>query len=128
LSTEQVPIKIRLVAPPLYVMSTTSTDKNAAIELMEQALSKIGEEIEKFEGNINVAMRVSRTSDRKWMDLPLMTDTRSSILFLLCYTAQGRLRRRGRCSRPTHGTGREGERPGLGRRGRVGGRVMSAAR
>lgn len=61
LSTEQVPIKIRLVAPPLYVMSTTSTDKNAAIELMEQALSKIGEEIEKYEGNINVAMRVSRT-------------------------------------------------------------------
>jgi hypothetical protein len=28
--------------------------------LMEQALSKIGEEIEKYEGNINVAMRVSR--------------------------------------------------------------------
>jgi len=59
LSTEQVPIKIRLVAPPLYVMSTTSTDKNAAIELMEQALAKIGEEIEKFEGAMNVAMRVS---------------------------------------------------------------------
>ena len=66
LSTEQVPIKIRLVAPPLYVMSTTSTDKNAAIELMEQALSKIGEEIEKYEGNINVAMRVSRTMIGSW--------------------------------------------------------------
>jgi len=59
LSTEQVPIKIRLVAPPLYVMSTTSTDKNAAIDLMEQALAKIGEEIEKFDGAMNVAMRVS---------------------------------------------------------------------
>lgn len=66
LSTEQVPIKIRLVAPPLYVMSTTSTDKNAAIELMEQALSKIGEEIEKYDGNINVAMRVSRTMIGSW--------------------------------------------------------------
>jgi hypothetical protein len=52
-----------------------------------------------------------------------MTDTRPSILFLLCSTAQGRLRRRGRRSRPSHGAGREGERPGLGRRGRVGGRV-----
>jgi len=62
LSTEQVPIKIRLVAPPLYVMSTTSTDKNAAIELMEQALAKIGEEIEKFDGAMNVAMRVSTLS------------------------------------------------------------------
>ena len=117
LSTEQVPIKIRLVAPPLYVMSTTSTDKNAAIELMEQALSKIGEEIEKYEGNINVAMRVSRTSDSTWMDSPLKTDARSSILFMSCAPAQGRLRRRGRCSRPAHGAGRERERPGLGRRG-----------
>jgi hypothetical protein len=62
LSTEQVPIKIRLVAPPLYVMSTTSTDKNAAIDLMEQALAKIGEEIEKFDGAMNVAMRVSTLS------------------------------------------------------------------
>lgn len=57
------------------------------------------------------------------MDSPLKTDARSSILFLLYTTAQGRVRRRGRCSRPTHGAGREGERPGLGRRGRVGGRV-----
>lgn len=59
-STEQVPIKIRLVAPPLYVMTTTSTDKTAAIELMEQALTKIEGEIEKYEGSMNVAMRVSR--------------------------------------------------------------------
>lgn len=58
-STEQVPIKIRLVAPPLYVMTTTSTDKTAAIELMEQALLKIEAEITKYEGSMNVAMRVS---------------------------------------------------------------------
>lgn len=60
MSTEQVPLKIRLVAPPLYVMTTTSTDKNAAIETMEKALEKIGQEIEKYDGTINVAMRVSR--------------------------------------------------------------------
>jgi translation initiation factor 2 subunit 1 len=58
-STEQVPLKIRLVAPPLYVMTTTSTDKNAAIEVMEKALERIGEEIEKYDGSMNVAMRVS---------------------------------------------------------------------
>jgi translation initiation factor 2 subunit 1 len=62
MSTEQVPLKIRLVAPPLYVMTTTSTDKNAAIETMEKALEKIGEEIEKYDGTMNVAMRVSRVS------------------------------------------------------------------
>lgn len=62
MSTEQVPLKIRLVAPPLYVMTTTSTDKNAAIETMERALEKIGEEIEKYDGTMNVAMRVSLPS------------------------------------------------------------------
>lgn len=62
LSTEQVPIKIRLVAPPLYVMSTTSTDKNAAIELMEKAIVRIGEEIEKYDGQMNVAMRPKAVS------------------------------------------------------------------
>jgi translation initiation factor 2 subunit 1 len=59
MSTEQVPLKIRLVAPPLYVMTTTSTDKGAAIETMERALEKIGQEIEKYDGTIHVAMRVS---------------------------------------------------------------------
>lgn len=63
MSTEQVPLKIRLVAPPLYVMTTTSTDKNAAIETMERALEKIGEEIEKYDGTMNVAMRVSLVFD-----------------------------------------------------------------
>jgi hypothetical protein len=63
MSTEQVPLKIRLVAPPLYVMTTTSTDKNAAIETMERALEKIGEEIEKYDGTMNVAMRVSPVRD-----------------------------------------------------------------
>ncbi|KAJ9096358.1 hypothetical protein QFC22_003220 [Naganishia vaughanmartiniae] len=65
-STEQVPLKIRLVAPPLYVMTTTSTDKNAAIEVMEKALERIGEEIEKYDGSMNVAMRpkaVTETDD-----------------------------------------------------------------
>lgn len=80
LSTEQVPIKIRLVAPPLYVMSTTSTDKNAAIELMEKALVKIGDEIEKYDGAMNVAMRVSpRFHVSVCLSQPL-TDVRSLFL------------------------------------------------
>lgn len=71
MSTEQVPLKIRLVAPPLYVMTTTSTDKNAAIETMERALEKIGQEIEKYDGTINVAMRVSpRPREVGYADAP----------------------------------------------------------
>ncbi len=57
-STEAVPIKIRLVAPPLYVMSTTSTDKTSAIELMGKAIEKIRAKMAEYEGNMNVAMAV----------------------------------------------------------------------
>merc|ERR1719198_2804118 len=45
LSTEEVPIKIRLVAPPLYVMVSNTTDKTGAIERLEQAIEAIGEVI-----------------------------------------------------------------------------------
>lgn len=59
LSTEEVPIKVRLVAPPLYVMSTTSTDKTAAIDTMEKAVAAITASIEKEKGDVVVKMAVS---------------------------------------------------------------------
>lgn len=59
-STEEVPIKIRLVAPPLYVMSTTSTDKTAAIDVMEKAVERIGEVITAEKGDLTIKMAVSR--------------------------------------------------------------------
>ncbi|KAI9613594.1 hypothetical protein H4Q26_010204 [Puccinia striiformis f. sp. tritici PST-130] len=43
IGTESVPIKIRLVAPPLYVMVSNATDKQGAIELLETAIERIGE-------------------------------------------------------------------------------------
>lgn len=65
-STKDVQIKIRLVAPPQYVMSTTSTDKVAAIEVMEKAVEKIGEVITEEKGDMTVKMApkvVSETDD-----------------------------------------------------------------
>ncbi|BEJ12020.1 hypothetical protein CspHIS471_0204800 [Cutaneotrichosporon sp. HIS471] len=65
-STEEVPIKVRLVAPPLYVMSTTSTDKTAAIEIMEKAVEAIGNTITEEKGDITIKMApkvVSETED-----------------------------------------------------------------
>ncbi|KAL1411356.1 hypothetical protein Q8F55_002309 [Vanrija albida] len=65
-STEEVPIKVRLVAPPLYVMTTTSTDKTAAIETMEKAVEAIGAVITEEKGDLNVKMApkvVSETDD-----------------------------------------------------------------
>lgn len=57
-STEEVPIQVKLVAPPLYVMTTTSTDKQQAIERMEAAVEKIGEVIQSKGGDLNIKMKV----------------------------------------------------------------------
>lgn len=60
LSTETIPIKVKLVAPPLYVLLTTSTDKQGGIELLEKALSEIGASIKAAGGEMNIKMPVSR--------------------------------------------------------------------
>ena len=57
-STEEVHISVRLVAPPLYVMTTTSTDKTGAIEIMEKAVERIGEVITAEGGELSVKMKV----------------------------------------------------------------------
>ncbi len=62
MSTEEVPIKVRLVAPPLYVMSTTSTDKVAAIEMMDKAVEAIGEKIGEERGELVIKMKVGDIS------------------------------------------------------------------
>lgn len=67
-STEQISIKIKLVAPPLYVLITNSTDKVGGIALMEQALEKIAESIRAAGGEINIKMKpktVSETEDQE---------------------------------------------------------------
>merc|ERR1712072_1380875 len=38
MSTTEVPLDIRLIAPPLYVLLSNATDKNGAIERMEKAI------------------------------------------------------------------------------------------
>lgn len=58
LSTESIPIKIRLVAPPLYVITTNSTDKNGGVDLMEKALQVIDEKITESGGEMSVKMKV----------------------------------------------------------------------
>ncbi|KAH8101338.1 eukaryotic translation initiation factor 2 alpha subunit-domain-containing protein [Phellopilus nigrolimitatus] len=45
-STEAVPIKAKLVAPPLYVLGTNATDKYSAVERLERAIETIQSTIE----------------------------------------------------------------------------------
>jgi hypothetical protein len=57
-STAAVPIKIRLVAPPLYVVSSNSTDKVGGVDLMEKALVEIERVISASGGEMSVKMKV----------------------------------------------------------------------
>ncbi|KND04932.1 eukaryotic translation initiation factor 2 subunit alpha [Spizellomyces punctatus DAOM BR117] len=65
-STEDVPIKVKLVAPPMYVVMTNSLEKSGGIEIMEKAIATIEETIKKQSGHLTVKMKprvVSATDD-----------------------------------------------------------------
>ncbi|RIA95588.1 translation initiation factor eIF2 alpha subunit [Glomus cerebriforme] len=64
--TGEIQIKVKLVAPPLYVMITNALDKNSGIEILEKAIITIQEAIEKSGGTLTVKMKpraVSETDD-----------------------------------------------------------------
>eukprot|EP00053_Salpingoeca_punica_P005371 m.53952 g.53952 ORF g.53952 m.53952 type:complete len:311 (+) comp13209_c0_seq1:209-1141(+) len=67
-STEELPIKIKLIAPPLYVVTTTSLDKDAGIESLKQAIDAVEAVIKAKDGHFNVKMApkvVSETDDKE---------------------------------------------------------------
>lgn len=59
LQTESIPISIKLIAPPLYVLVSNTTDKTGGLELLEKALEEIKGSIEGSGGEINIKMKVS---------------------------------------------------------------------
>ncbi|ORY01862.1 eukaryotic translation initiation factor 2 subunit alpha [Basidiobolus meristosporus CBS 931.73] len=63
LSTEEVGIKIKLVAPPLYVMITNTLDKNAGIEMLDKAIAVIEDIVGKNGGNVNIKMKPKAVSE-----------------------------------------------------------------
>ncbi|KAK9767024.1 hypothetical protein K7432_003460 [Basidiobolus ranarum] len=63
LSTEEVGIKIKLVAPPLYVMITNTLDKNAGIEMLDKAIALIEDIVGKNGGNVNIKMKPKAVSE-----------------------------------------------------------------
>jgi translation initiation factor 2 subunit 1 len=58
--TETADIKIKLVAPPLYVLLTQCMDKQHGIEALEKSIAKIEEVIKKLDGTLVVKMKVPR--------------------------------------------------------------------
>ncbi|KAF9583966.1 hypothetical protein BGW38_007984, partial [Lunasporangiospora selenospora] len=55
-SLPDVPIRVKLVAPPLYVMITNALDKQLGIDTMEKAIAVLEESIKKSKGNMVTKM------------------------------------------------------------------------
>ncbi|KAJ8145903.1 hypothetical protein OXX80_003391 [Metschnikowia pulcherrima] len=55
-STEQMQVKAKLVAAPLYVISTQALDKNQGVALLEKAIEKVTASIEAAGGNLKITM------------------------------------------------------------------------
>ncbi|KAJ4479991.1 eukaryotic translation initiation factor 2 subunit alpha [Lentinula aciculospora] len=68
-SSEAVPIKVKLVAPPFYVLSTNATDKYAAVDRLERAIESIQSTIEDQGGSLVVKMKPKAVSETDEQDL-----------------------------------------------------------
>jgi len=49
-STEEMPVKINLIAPPLYVVTATCLDRNEGLDALRNVIEKIKQGIEKYRG------------------------------------------------------------------------------
>jgi translation initiation factor 2 subunit 1 len=59
MSTEHCPIKVKLVAPPLYVVVSNTLDKEIGLATVRSGINKIREVIESFGGELAIKMEVS---------------------------------------------------------------------
>lgn len=53
-STEDMPIKINLIAPPLYVCTTTTMEKDDGLQALKNAIYKIEATIKEYDGVFNI--------------------------------------------------------------------------
>eukprot|EP00099_Drosophila_melanogaster_P011018 NP_001285329.1 eukaryotic translation initiation factor 2 subunit alpha, isoform B [Drosophila melanogaster] len=56
LSTEELPIRINLIAPPLYVMTTSTTKKTDGLKALEVAIEHIRAKTSEYDGEFKVIM------------------------------------------------------------------------
>lgn len=71
-STDEIAIKVKLVAPPLYVLLSTCMDKSRGLELMTRALDQIESTIKPLGGQVVIKMKpkaVSENEDKELADL-----------------------------------------------------------
>jgi len=74
LGSEQNPIRIKLIAPPIYVLSTTTLEKEVGIGLLNKAIETIKETITAKGGKIDVKMAPKAVSVKEETELQDMME------------------------------------------------------
>jgi len=72
--TENSPIRIRLIAPPIYVLSTMALEKDAGIALLQKAIDVILEKISEKGGKLDVKMAPKAVSLKEETELQAMME------------------------------------------------------
>ena len=72
--TENSPIKIRLIAPPIYVLSTMTLEKESGIALLQKAIDVILEKISAKGGKMDVKMAPKAVSLKEETELQAMME------------------------------------------------------
>ncbi len=73
-STLDNAVKIKLIAPPMYVMTSMTLDKEQGIEVMNQAIEAIGVVIRAKGGSLDVKMAPKAVTLREESELQAMLD------------------------------------------------------
>ncbi|GAX26935.1 translation initiation factor 2 subunit 1 [Fistulifera solaris] len=71
-ATDNSPIKIKLIAPPIYVLSTTTLEKDVGIALLNDAIAAIKEVITSKGGKLDVKMAPKVVGDKEENELEEM--------------------------------------------------------
>ena len=69
LNTEDKPIKINLIAPPVYVVTSTTLDRDEGVQLLNDVIEKIQTRIEAQRGRFKIKMQPKVVTDIDEADL-----------------------------------------------------------
>ena len=75
-NTPENQIKVKLVAPPLYVLTNQSLDKNQGIQMLEAAIENIAAKIKEAGGNCTVKMAPKAVTEQDDAMLQELMDKR----------------------------------------------------
>lgn len=76
LNTPETPVKVKLVSPPLYVLTSQCLEKTQGIVILEQAIQAIKDNITKNGGNCEVRMAPKAVTENDDAELQALMDKR----------------------------------------------------